>query len=125
MRFYDRQFNTRSQENKDILVKFEDLLDTYLHSDKPQTEGLPTVKYFADGVNLSPNYFGDVVKKGTGQTAQKYIQNKLIDIAKEELLSSEKSISEIAYALGFQYPQHLTRIFKKSTGYTPMGYREL
>lgn len=125
MRFYDRQFNTRAQANKDILVRFEELLDTYLHSEKPQMEGLPTVKYFADGVNLSPNYFGDVVKKETGQTAQKYIQNKLVDIAKEELLGSEKSVSEIAYGLGFQYPQHLTRIFKKSTGYTPMEYREL
>lgn len=125
MRFYERQFATRSKVNKDILVKFEDLLDAYFQSDKPQTEGLPTVKYFADKVNLSSNYFGDLIKKETGRTAQEYIQQKLIDIAKEEILGSEKTVSEIAYGLGFQYPQHFTRIFKKSVGQTPSEYREV
>lgn len=125
MRFYERQFTTRSQANKDILTRFENLLDTYFQSGKPQHEGLPTVKYFADSVNLSPNYFGDLVKKETGRTAQEYIQNKLVTIAKEEILGSGKSVSEIAYRLGFQYPQHFTRIFKKSVGYTPTEYREL
>lgn len=125
MRFYERQFTTRSKANKDILTRFENLLDTYFQSEKPQHEGLPTVKYFADSVNLSPNYFGDLVKKETGRTAQEYIQNKLVTIAKEEILGSGKSVSEIAYRLGFQYPQHFTRIFKKSVGYTPTEYREL
>lgn len=125
MRFYERQFVTRSKVNRDVLTRFENLLDTYFQSDKPQTEGLPTVKYFADSVNLSPNYFGDLVKKETGRTAQEYIQNKLVSIAKEEILSSDKSVSEVAYRLGFQYPQHFTRIFKKSVGYTPSEYRDL
>ena len=125
MRFYERQFTTRSKVNKDILVRFESFLDDYFQSDEPQTEGLPTVKYFADKVNLSPNYFGDLVKKETGRTAQEYIQGKLIAVAKDEILGSDKSVSEIAYRLGFQYPQHLTRIFKKTVGYTPTEYRDL
>ena len=123
MRFYERQFNTRSRVNKDVLVKFEDLLDAYFQSDLPETQGLPTVKYFADRVNLSANYFGDLVKKETGRTAQEYIQNKLIEVAKQEILGSNKSVSEIAYRLGFQYPQHFTRIFKKNVGHTPTEYR--
>lgn len=125
MRFYERQFVTRAKANKDILMKFEDLLDAYFQTDRPQTEGLPSVKYFADGVHLSSNYFGDLVKKETGRTAQEYIQNKLIDLAKEEIIGSGKSVSEIAYRLGFQYPQHFTRVFKKNVGYTPTEYREL
>lgn len=125
MRFYDRQFTTRTKANKDILIKFEDLLDAYFQSDKPQQQGLPTVRYFADNVHLSSNYFGDLIKKETGKTAQEYIQNKLLSIAKEEILGSEKSVSEIAYQLGFQYPQHFTRIFKKNVGYTPTEYRTL
>lgn len=123
MRFYERQFTTRSRVNKDILTRFESLLDTYFQGEKPQTEGLPTVKFFADQVNLSPNYFGDLVKKETGRTAQEYIQNKLVEIAKEEILGSGKTVSEIAYRLGFQYPQHFTRIFKKRVGCTPNEYR--
>ncbi len=124
MRFYERQFITRTQVNKDILCRFEELLDNYFQSNMPQTEGLPTVKYFADRVHLSPNYFGDLVKKETGKTAIAYIQEHLIDVAKEEILGSQKSVSEIAYRLGFQYPQHFTRIFKKTVGCTPKAYRE-
>lgn len=123
MRFYERQFVTRSKVNRDVLVKFEELLDIYFQSDKPQTEGLPTVKYFADKVNLSPNYFGDLVKKETSQTAQEYIQGKLINVAKEKILASQKTVSEIAYELGFQYPQHLSRLFKKRVGCTPNEFR--
>lgn len=122
-RFYDRQFTTRTPVNKGILIKFEEMLDGYFQSDKPQEMGLPTVKYFADAVNLSPNYFGDLVKKETGRTAQEYIQNKLVSVAKQEMLASDKSISEIAYCLGFQYPQHFARIFKKTVGATPTAYR--
>ncbi len=86
-------------------------------------EGLPSVKYFADKICLSPNYFGDLIKKETGMSAQEYIQNKIIDLAKSMLLGSEKTISEISYDLGFQYSQHFNRVFKKNTGLTPTAYR--
>jgi len=125
MRFYNRQFETRSQSNKDVLTRFESLLDDYFLSGKPQTEGLPTVKYFADKVFLSPNYFGDLIKKETGKTAQEYIQNKLIDTAKELIAGTNKTVSQIAYELGFQYSQHFNRIFKKNVGHTPREYREM
>lgn len=123
MRFYERQFITRATANKDVLTKFEEELDWYFQSQLPQEQGLPTVKYFADRACLSPNYFGDLVKKETGHTAQEYIQDKLINIAKEEILSQTRNVSEIAYRLGFQYPQHFTRIFKKRVGCTPGEYR--
>lgn len=123
MRFYERQFITRATANKDMLTKFEEELDWYFQSQLPQEQGLPTVKYFADRACLSPNYFGDLVKKETGRTAQEYIQDKLINIAKEEILSQTRNVSEIAYRLGFQYPQHFTRIFKKRVGCTPGEYR--
>ena len=122
-RFYERQFTTREQVNKDIIVRFERLLDDYFDSDGPLREGLPTVKYFADKVFLSANYFGDMIRKQTGQTASEYIQNKLIERAKEALLGTDKTTSEIAYGLGFQYPQHLSRMFKRVTGYTPNEFR--
>ena len=124
-RFYERQFITRSAANKDILMKFEALIDDYFQSDKPQTEGLPSVKYFADKVFLSSNYFGDLVKKETGKTAQEYIQNKIIDLAKEMIIGSGKTVSQIAYELGYQYSQHFNRVFKKNVGYTPSEYRHL
>ena len=123
MRFYERQFTTRSEVNKDIVIRFEQLLDEYFDGDTPQQEGLPSVKYFADKVCLSPNYFGDMVRRQTGQTASEYIQNKLVDRAKEALLSSGKTMSQIAYDLGFQYPQHFSRMFKRIAGCTPNEFR--
>lgn len=125
LRFYDRQFITRSDVNKDILVRFENLLDDYFKSDLTQSSGLPTVKYFADKLHLSPNYFGDLVKKETGNSAQEHIQMKLIDIAKERIFDTEKTISEIAYELGFRHPQHFSRMFKNSTGKTPVEFRSM
>jgi len=125
MRFYDRQFITRSDVNKDILVRFENLVDDYLKSEKTQTLGLPTVKYCADQLHLSPNYFGDLIKKETGKSAQEYIQLKLIDVAKERIFDSSKTISEIAYELGFKHSQHFSRMFKNETGQTPNEYRSL
>ena len=125
MRFYERQFITRSESNKSVLVKFEALLDDYFQSGKPQTDGLPSVKYFADKVFLSPNYFGDLIKKETGKSAQEYIQTRMIDLAKEMIAGTEKTVSQIAYELGFQYSQHFNRIFKKNVGYTPGEYRKL
>jgi YesN/AraC family two-component response regulator len=125
MRFYDRQFITRSLVNKDILVRFENLVERYLNSEITKTAGLPTVKYCADQLHLSANYFGDLIKKETGKSAQEYIQLKLVDIAKERILDTSKSISEIAYELGFKHPQHFSRMFKKSTGYTPNEYKQM
>lgn len=125
MRFYDRQFITRSHVNKDILVKFEKLLDVYFQSEMTQTLGLPTVRYCADQLHLSPNYFGDLIKKETGKSAQEHIQLKLINTAKERIFDTSKTVSGIAYELGFKHPQHFSRLFKNETGYSPNEYRFL
>ena len=125
MRFYDRQFITRSQVNKDILVRFERLLEEYFQSEKTHVLGLPTVKYCADNLHLSANYLGDLIKKESGISPQDHIQYKLITIAKERIFDKSKSLSEIAYELGFRHPQHFSRMFKTVTGYTPNGYRSL
>lgn len=125
MRFYSRQFYTREASNKDVIVRFEELLDEYFHKGMAKTNGLPSVKYFADKICLSANYFGDLVKKQTGKTAQDYIHDKIIDLAKEMLLGSEDTISQISYELGFLYSQHFNRLFKKATGYTPSAYRKI
>lgn len=123
IRFYDRQFITRDKAHKGILERFENLLNEYFQTDKPQTNGLPSVAYCAGELNLSANYFGDLIKKDTGKTAQEYIQSKVIDLAKERVFDTTKSISEVAYELGFKYPQHFTRLFKQKVGYTPNEYR--
>ena len=125
VRFYDRQFITRDNIHKDILTRFEKLLDDYFQSVKPQTLGLPSVAYCAEQFNLSSNYFGDLVKKETGKSAQEYIQEKLIDVAKEKVFDVSKSISEIAYEMGFKYPQHFARLFKQRVGQSPNEYRLL
>ncbi len=125
LRFYDRQFLTREVENQGSLEKFDDLLNTYFKSDKPQKHGTPSVGYFADQLHLSSNYFGDLVKKETGKSAQEYIQNKLIEEAKSRVFDPNKSVSEIAYELGFKYPQHFSRLFKKQVGYSPNEFRNL
>jgi AraC-like DNA-binding protein len=125
MRFYDRQFITRREVNKDILVRFEQLMDNYFQSEKTQTAGLPTVKYCADQLHLSSNYFGDLIKKETGKSAQEHIQLKVMAIAKERIFDRSKTLSEIAYELGFKHPQHFSRMFKNETGFTPNEYRSL
>ncbi|MCP2039252.1 AraC family transcriptional regulator [Chryseobacterium sp. HSC-36S06] len=122
-RFYDRQFLTRDNVHKGILERFETLLNEYFQSNKPQTVGLPSVSYCARELNLSSSYFGDLIKKETGKTAQEYIQAKVIDVAKERIFDQSKSVSEIAYDLGFKYPQHFTRLFKQRVGSTPNEYR--
>jgi AraC family transcriptional activator of pobA len=124
-RFYDRQFVTRDEAHKGVLERFEKLLNEYFLSDKPQTLGLPSVAYCAGQLNLSPNYFGDLVKKETGKSAQEYIQTKLMDVAKEQIFDPNRSVSQIAYGLGFKYPQHFTRLFKQRVGYSPNEYRTL
>jgi len=124
-RFYERQFITREKVHQGILEKFENLLNNYFQTTKSQTIGLPSVAYCASELNLSANYFGDLIKKETGKTAQEYIQSKVIDVAKEKIFDPNKSVSEIAYELGFKYPQHFTRLFKQKTGHTPNEYRLL
>lgn len=123
IRFYDRQFVTRELVHKDILVRFEDLLNDFFQSDKPETLGLPSVGYCAEQLHLSPKYFGDLIKKETGKSAQEYIQLKLIDTAKNKIHDKRKSISEVAYDLGFKYPSHFSRFFKQQVGITPNEYR--
>lgn len=124
-RFYDRQFITRDKVHQGILERFETLLNHYFQTDKPQTTGLPSVADCARELNLSAGYFGDLIKKETGQSAQEYVQNKVIHVAKERILNVDKSISEVAYELGFKYPQHFTRLFKQKTGKTPNEYRNM
>ena len=123
MRFYERQFATRSRANHDVLARFERLLDDYFEGPLAERDGLPTVKYFADKVCLSPNYFGDMLKKETGKTPQEYIQEKVIEVAKERVACTDETVSRIAYSLGFQDPQHFCRQFKRRVGCTPNEYR--
>jgi AraC family transcriptional activator of pobA len=125
IRFYDRQFILRQHANKGILERFEYLLRGYYLSERPKNDGLPSVAYCAYALNLSPNYFGDLVKKETGKSAFEYIHSKVIDVAKDRLFNSNKSASEIAYDLGFKYPQHFTRLFKRIVGVTPQNYRKM
>jgi AraC-like DNA-binding protein len=124
-RFYDRQFITRDNANKGILEKFEELLNGYFSSDKPQKYGLPSVAYFADELHLSANYFGDLIKKETGKSAKEYVLDKIIVIAKNKTFDTTKTVNEIAYELGFKYPQHFTRLFKQRVGLTPNEYKNL
>lgn len=124
-RFYDRQFITRDNVNRGILEKFEKLLNTYFESDQPQRIGIPSVSYFASELHLSANYFGDLIKKETGQSAKDYLQNKTIEHAKKILFETDKTVNEIAFDLGFKYPQHFTRLFKQEVGQTPSAYRSL
>jgi AraC-like DNA-binding protein len=100
-------------------------LDDYFKSEKTQTLGLPTVRFCAENLYLSANYFGDLIKKETGKSPLEHIQIKLIDIAKERIFDTRKSVSEIAYELGFKHSQHFSRMFKNETGYTPNEYRLL
>lgn len=122
MRFYERQFVTREELNNDVLVRFEQLLNGYWESGMAKLHGLPTVRYFADKICLSPNYFGDLVKSETGRTAQEYIQNKITEVAKSALLDPNLSTKQVADILGFQYPQHFLRFFKKQVGCTPKEF---
>ena len=123
VRFYERQFVTREIANHSVLDKFEDILTNYFNSELPETQGLPTVQYCADKICLSPNYFGDLIKKETGKTASEHIQLAVIGKVKELLTDTDKTISEIAYDLGFNYPHHLSRTFKRIVGITPNEFR--
>lgn len=123
-RFYDRQFITRQPANSALLARFERLLDDYFASERVAQQGMPTVQYCADRLCLSANYFSDMLKKETGMSALKHIQLRMLEAAKAQVFDTTKSINEIAYALGFPYPQHFSRWFKRATGHTPNTYRE-
>jgi AraC-like DNA-binding protein len=125
MRFYDRQFITREIVHTNTMEQFNEMLNDYFESEQPKKYGLPSVTHFAEQLHLSSNYFGDLVKKETGQSAQEYIQNKLIDVAKDRIFNPAKTVSEIAYELGFKYPQHFSRTFKKNVGVSPNAFRNL
>lgn len=123
VRFYERQFVTREITNHNVVARFMEILQEYFDSGLSEANGLPTVQYCADKVCLSPNYFGDLVKKETGKTATEHIQLIVMSKVKEQLAETDKTISEIAYDLGFSYPHHLSRAFKKSVGMTPAEFR--
>lgn len=122
-RFYNRQFITRKHVSHDLLIKLESLLNDYFNSTKIEENGLPTVKYISDQLNLSPNYMSDLLRSLTGQNTQQHIHNKLIEKAKTLLTSSGLTVSEIAYYLGFEYPQSFNKLFKSKTKLTPLEFR--
>ena len=123
MRFYERQFISRKIDNNKIMEQLTYLLEEYLLSGKSQQYGLPTVAWCADNLHLSSNYFGDLVKKYSGRSAQEYIKSTIVDYAKLLLANNSYQVNEIAYKLGFKYPQHFSRLFKHIEGVSPSQYR--
>jgi len=124
-RFYDRQFYTRTNLNQDVLSKFDTVLKNYYSSEKPTEIGVLTVGYCAKKLAMSSNYLGDLLKAETGRSAKDHIQNYVLERAKIKILGSSDLINEIAYQLGFEYPQSFTKMFKAKTGYTPNQFRNL
>ena len=122
-RFYGRQFITRKSSNNTVVVQIEKLLKEYFKKSDLTETGLPTVKYLAEQVHLSPSYLSDLLKKETGKNTQDHIHFYLIEEAKNILLGTNKSIGEIAYSLGFEYPQYFNKLFKQKTGKTPVEFR--
>ncbi|HEX8548155.1 MAG TPA: helix-turn-helix transcriptional regulator [Cytophagaceae bacterium] len=123
-RFYGRQFITRKKLNTDTISKFENILKEYF-SKSQEITGLPNVQYFSSQLNLSSNYLSDLLKKETGKATKEHINDYVMTLAKEKLLSTNESVSEIAYSLGFDYPQYFNRVFKSKTGMTPLEYRQV
>jgi AraC-like DNA-binding protein len=122
-RYYGRQFITRKNNNSTTVQRIERLLQDYFKSENLKEKGLPTVKYLADEVHLSASYLSDLLKKETGMNAQDHIHYYLIEEAKAILLSTDQSVGEVAYALGFEYPQYFSKLFKLKTGQTPIQFR--
>ena len=120
-RFYQRQFMTRKLANTDVLKRFDALLRDYYENGLQMRQGIPGVQYCADKLCMSTNYFGDLIKKMTGDTARDYIRNFVVQQSKN-MLAAGKSVSQTAYDMGFDYPQHFSRMFKNSTGMTPKEY---
>ena len=125
LRYYDRQFITRSEVNRDVMAKLEEYLASYFESEQQQTSGIPTAKQCAEEVHLSTNYLCDLLRKETGKSTQEHIHYHVLELAKDKLLSTKVSVSEIAYGLGFEYPQYFSRLFKKKTGMTPAEFRKV
>jgi AraC-like DNA-binding protein len=123
IRYYDRQFITRSNKNSDLITKFESFLKAYFNSELLFEKGLPSVGYCAGQLNLSPSYLSDLLKKETGKSTIEHIHYKLVDKAKHLLLNSDNTIREVAFQLGFEYPQHFNKLFKKHTGMSPKEFR--
>lgn len=123
-RFYHRQFITRKIMNHKILNRLEDILTEYFSSDKLSKKGLPTVQYVAGALNVSPNYLSGSLKTLTGQSTQQHIHDKLMERAKERLSTTDLSVSEIAYELGFEHPQSFSKLFKTKTNLSPLEFRQ-
>ena len=124
-RYYGRQFITRTNNNSTVVSKIEQVLKSYFKDGSIEENGLPTVKYLAEQVHLSPSYLSDLLKKETGMNSQDHIHYYLIEEAKNILMNTDKSVGEIAYSLGFEYPQYFSKLFKQKTGQTPIEYRNL
>lgn len=122
LRFYERQFEARTPMNRSAVSKFEELLNGYFANGQAEAAGLPTVGYFADKICLSPNYFGDMVKRETGFAPKELINRKVLSLAKSLMLKPAATVKQTALSLGFQYPQHFIRFFKKETGLTPSEF---
>lgn len=125
LRFYERQFNTRTSKSKDVVSQFEQELKHYFQEEKHLENGLPSIDFFADKANLSKHYFSDLLKKETGRTPKDHIHDYVVEKAKNLLLISEQPVSQIAYQLGFNYPHYFTRLFKSKTGQTPVQFRDM
>jgi AraC-type DNA-binding domain-containing proteins len=123
-RFYKRQFITRKPISDTVFQRLEAILDEYFQDRTPLNEGIPTVQYLADRLNFSPSYLSDMLRSLTGQNTQQHIHNKLIEKAKEKLSATNLSVSEIAYALGFEHPQSFSKFFRNKTNQTPLAFRE-
>lgn len=124
-RYYERQFNTRSLQNIDVIGKFDILINTYYNDGSFAEQGIPSVEFFADKLNFSANYLGDLLKKETGKSVKEHIKLFIIEKAKTLLLNQPHTIGEIAYKLGFNYPHYFSRMFKAQTGITPLEFRQL
>jgi AraC family transcriptional regulator, transcriptional activator of pobA len=125
LRYYDRQFYSRTNLNQDLVSRFEKILREYFDSEMPGEKGLPTVKYLGEKMNMSSRYLSDLLRKESGRNAQEYIHHILIERAKNSLLGTKEAVSQIAYQLGFEYPQHFTKLFKSKTGMSPLEFRNL
>ncbi|MDH6253620.1 AraC family transcriptional activator of pobA [Chryseobacterium sp. H1D6B] len=123
-RFYKRQFITRKALNNDVLSKMEHILDNYFNTQETLNTGLPTVEFLASKLNLSPHYLSDMLRNLTGQNAQQHIHEKLIEKAKEYLTTTNFSVSEVAYHLGFEHSQSFNKLFKKKTNITPLNFKQ-